>query len=204
MEECSPQRTPRAQSKAKNCGEWEQGRGTQDPGTHSVPGAPSSFAGVVDGVGENLTPEGVSYRLGEQGEEGGFVFVGEVFDLAGTSAGYVNGVAGGEEFLVGLAEDFVAEFEGAGFGFEDAGADGEEFVVASGMVVAAVDVGDDHVGVVLGFQLLVVEAEGAHEFNAADFKPDEEVGVVDDAHLIGFGVADADGDIVMSEHWWWQ
>jgi hypothetical protein len=27
--------------------------------------------------------------------------------------------------------------------------------------------------------------------------------VVDNTHLIGFGVADADGDIVMSEHGWW-
>jgi hypothetical protein len=27
--------------------------------------------------------------------------------------------------------------------------------------------------------------------------------VVDNTHLIGFGVADADGDIVMSEHLCW-
>ncbi len=129
-----------------------------------------------------------------------FVFVGEMFDLAGASAGYVDGVAGGEEFLVVLAEDFVAEFEGASFGFEDAGADGEEFIVAGGMVIAAVDVSDDDVGVVLKLHLLVVEAEGAHEFNATDFKPDEVVGVIDDAHLIGFGVADADGGVVMGQH----
>ena len=140
---------------------------------------------------------------GDQSEEGGFVFIGEVLDLAGARAGYVDGVAGGEEFVVGLAQDFVAELEGAGLGFEDAGADGEEFVVTSGMVVAAVDVGDDDVGVVLEFHLFVVEAEGAHEFDAADFEPDEEVGVVNNAHLIGFGVADADGDIVMSEHLCW-
>ena len=132
-----------------------------------------------------------------------FVFIGEVFDLAGARAGYVDGVARGEEFLVGLTEDFVAELEGARLGFEDARANGEEFVVAGGMVVAAMDVGDDDVGVVLEFHLFVVEAEGAHEFDAADFKPDEEVGVVDNTHLIGFGVADADGDIVMSEHLCW-
>ncbi len=139
-------------------------------------------------------------RGGEQGEEGLFVFFGEMFDLAGASAGYVDGVAGGEEFLVGLTEDFVAELEGAGLGFEDARADGEEFVVARGMVVAAVDVGNDDVGIVLEFHLFVVEAESTHEFDAADFEPDEEVGVVDNTHLIGFGVADADGDVVMSEH----
>jgi len=132
-----------------------------------------------------------------------FVFFGEVFDLAGAAAGYVDGVAGGEEFVVGLAEDFVAELQGAGLGFEDACADGEEFVVARGMMVAAVDVRDDHVGVVFDLHALVVEAEGAHEFDAADFEPDEEIGVVDNSHLIGFGVADADGDVVMSEHWWW-
>jgi len=131
------------------------------------------------------------------------VFGGELLDLAGAGAGDVDGVAGGEEFVVGLAENLVAEFEGAGLGFEDAGADGEEFVVARGMMVTAVDVGNDHVGVVFDLHALVVEAEGAHEFDAADFKPDEKIGVVDHGHLIGFGVADADGDIVMSEHGWW-
>jgi len=45
---------------------------------------------------------------------------------------------------------------------------------------------------VLQFHLLVVEAEGAHELHAADLEPDEVVGVVDDAHLVGFRVADAE------------
>ncbi len=35
----------------------------------------------------------------------------------------------------------------------------------------------------------VVEAEAAHELGAANLKPYEVVGVVDDAHLVGFGVA---------------
>jgi len=148
-----------------------------------------------------MSGEGLIGAGGEQSEEGGFVFIGEVLDLAGASAGYVDGVPGGKELLIGLAEEFIPEFEGAGFGFEDAGADSEEFVVTGGMMIAAVGVGDNHVGVVLKLHLLVVEAEGAHELDAADLKPDEEVGVVNNAHLIGFGVAHADGDVMMSEHW---
>jgi len=137
---------------------------------------------------------------GGEGEEGGLVFFGELFDLAGAIAGYVEGAANGEEFLVGLAKEFVGEFEGAALGFFDAGADGEEVVVAGGMVIAAMGVGDDDEGVVVEFHAFVVEAEGAHEFDAADFEPDEVVGMVDDAHLIGFGVTDADGKVVMGEH----
>src|SRR6267142_6826944 len=63
------------------------------------------------------------------GEEGGFVLVGEMGDVAGAVAGYVHGVACGEEFVVALAQEFVSEFQGAVFRFEDGGADCEEFVV---------------------------------------------------------------------------
>ncbi len=112
----------------------------------------------------------------------------------------MDGVAGGEEFLIFLAEEFVAEFQCACFCFEDAGADGDEFIVASWMMIATMNVSDDDVGIVVEFHALVVETKGAHQFDATDFEPDEVVGVVDDAHLIGFGIANANGVVVMSEH----
>jgi uncharacterized protein (DUF169 family) len=40
-------------------------------------------------------------------------------------------------------------------------------------------------------QQLVREAKSAEELDAAHLKPDKIVGIVDDAHLVGFCVADA-------------
>src|SRR5882724_8479473 len=134
------------------------------------------------------------------GEEGGFVLAGEMSDVAGTVAGDVDGVAGGQEFAVGLAKEFVAEFQGAVFCFEDAGADDQEFVVAGGMMIAAVDVGDDDEGVVLSFHQFVIKAEGAHQLDAADLEPNQVVRVIHHAHLVGLSVAHTDGYIVIFEH----
>ncbi len=120
--------------------------------------------------------------------------------MASTTAGDVNRVASGEKSVVFLAKNFVTEFQGAGPGFQDASADGEEFIVAGRMVVATVGISDDYVGVVIEFHSFVIEAERTHQFNPADFKPDQVIGMVDHAHLIGFGVAHAYGDIVVSEH----
>src|SRR5690349_81132 len=50
--------------------------------------------------------------------------------------------------------------------------------------------------VVLKLHLLVFKAETAHEFNAPDLHPDEEIGVINDTHLVGFGVADAQMNIL--------
>ena len=52
-------------------------------------------------------------------------------------------------------------------------------------------VGDYDVAIVLRFHALVLDAERAHQFHAADLEPDQIVRVVDDAHLVGFGVAHA-------------
>ena len=41
----------------------------------------------------------------------------------------------------------------------------------------------------LDLQLTVGQAQGAQQFHAANLKPDQVVGIVDDAHLIGFGIA---------------
>jgi len=124
-----------------------------------------------------------------------------MFDLACAAARDVKGMAGGEEFLVLLAVEFVAELQGAIFGFEYGSANGEEIVVARRMQIAASNVRYDDIRVIVYFHLLVVETQRAHEFNAANLEPDQVIGVVNDAHLVGFGVADANGFIVMSEHW---
>src|SRR5258707_15401930 len=68
------------------------------------------------------------------------------------------------------------------------------------MMIAAMHVGDDDEGVVFDFHELVIEAEGAHQLDTADFKPDQIIRVVHHAHLVGFGVAHTDGYIVIFEH----
>ncbi len=90
------------------------------------------------------------------------------------------------------AVDGVGEAQNRTADAGDACADDELVVVARGRLVARRGFDDgDHAAFLLlhGF---VVEAHGADEFDAADFKPDEVVGVVDDAHLVGFGIAHAD------------
>src|ERR1700693_1261416 len=51
-------------------------------------------------------------------------------------------------------------------------------------------VGDDDEAIVLDLHALVLEAELAAKFHAADFKPGEIISMINDAHLVGFGVSD--------------
>ena len=60
-------------------------------------------------------------------------------------------------------------------------------------LVAAVRFGNDDEAVVFDFHSLVFESELAAKLDAADFEPGEVISVVDDAHLVGFGVAHAHG-----------
>ena len=99
--------------------------------------------------------------------------------------------------IVAVTQYFIGKPNGAVFGFRDAGADTQLFIVARGMQIAAADFGDYDVAVVRRFHFFVLDAERTHQFHAADFKPDQEIGVVDHAHLIGFGVTHADGGVVI-------
>jgi hypothetical protein len=74
----------------------------------------------------------------------------------------------------------------------EAGADEDLVVVAGGGLVAdgGVDDGDAAVGLLL--HLFVVQAKLAQKVDTADLEPDQVVGVVDHAHLVGFGVAHAE------------
>jgi hypothetical protein len=51
------------------------------------------------------------------------------------------------------------------------------------------------VAIVVDFHFFVLEAELTKEFHPPNLKPNEEVGVVDDSHLIGLSVADADSGL---------
>src|ERR1700730_4615377 len=64
-------------------------------------------------------------------------------------------------------------------------------------MVAAADVDDDDVAVVLNFHALVFDAQRAHHFHAADFKPNEVICVIDHAHLVRLCVAHSYRRVVM-------
>src|SRR6202158_5824609 len=65
-------------------------------------------------------------------------------------------------------------------------------IIVYGSLVAAAGIDYGNEAVVFALHIFVAEAQLAEEFHTSHFKPDEMIGVIDDAHLVGFGVADAD------------
>lgn len=106
----------------------------------------------------------------------------------------VAGVAGGDG--AGAGGDFVLELDDAAVGFADRCCDGDFVVVAGGGKIAAIGADDGEQKAFFEFHVAIADAGGAAIFGAADFHPDEIVGVVDDTHLVGFGVADAEAGLV--------
>ena len=128
------------------------------------------------------------------------IFLWQQFGFAVLSTDNVGGFAGREQSVIGFAEDFVAEANDAVFGFGDARANAEDFVIACRMVVTALHIGDDDLAIVFKFHTLVFDTKSSHQLDAADFEPDEVVRVIDDAHLVGFDVTHAHTRIVKSLH----
>jgi hypothetical protein len=112
----------------------------------------------------------------------------------------VDGFSGGEQAIVVGAKYFVGKANGAIFGFGDSSAHTQALVVARRIKIAAMSFGDDDVAIVGDFHGFVFNAEGANQFHSADFKPDEIVGVVYNAHLVGFGVTHANAGVVILKH----
>ena len=68
----------------------------------------------------------------------------------------------------------------------------QHIVKSGGPLVAAIGFGDDDEAIVLDLHLLVFKAQLAAKLDAARFKPDEIICVIDDAHLVGFRITHAD------------
>src|SRR5207249_2374655 len=88
--------------------------------------------------------------------------------------------------------DRVAEGDAPGRELAHPAADPHQVVVAGGGAVADVDFGDGEVDALL-LELLVGKPRLAHQLGAGAVEPDEVVGVVDHAHLVGLGIIDAEG-----------
>jgi hypothetical protein len=90
-----------------------------------------------------------------------------------------------------LAQDAVSEpYHGAAH-HRGPGFDEDFFVVVSRRAVAAPGLDHRQNAMEFALQQLVRKTESAEELDAANLKPDQVVGVVDNAHLVCFGVADS-------------
>src|SRR6202795_391071 len=69
-------------------------------------------------------------------------------------------------------------------------------IIVYGSLVAAAGIDYGNEAVVFALHVFIAEAELAKEFHASHFKPDEMIGVIDDAHLICFGIADANASLI--------
>src|SRR6266849_5302497 len=69
-------------------------------------------------------------------------------------------------------------------------------IIVYGSLVAAAGIDYGNKAVVVALHIFIAEAELAEEFHASHFKPDEMIGVIDDPHLVGFGIADANAGLI--------
>ena len=101
----------------------------------------------------------------------------------------MEGVAGDE--LLAAGEDLVVDAQAHGGCLLHAGDDGDDVVVERGAVIACLDF-EDGESVAFVLERAVGDAVRTEELGAADFEPGEVVGMIDDAHHVGFGVAYAE------------
>src|ERR1035437_1904940 len=123
--------------------------------------------------------------------EQGVVLLRQVCRPHGAGNKDMPGVAHGQAAIAFRQAHFVGESHHPRGGFLNPRLDDYFVVEARGMAVLAVRFGHRQEDAVLDFHVAVVEAEGFAEFHPAHFHPNQVIRVVDHAHLVGFGVANA-------------
>src|SRR5258708_6656050 len=69
-------------------------------------------------------------------------------------------------------------------------------IIVYGSLIAAAGIDHGDEAVVFALHILIAEAKLAEEFHPSHFKPYEMISVIDDPHLIGFSIADADTRLI--------
>ncbi len=69
-------------------------------------------------------------------------------------------------------------------------------IIVHRRLIAAAGIGDRYAAVVVPFHIFITEAELPQQFHPPHFKPDEMISVIDDPHLIGFGIADSYASLI--------
>src|SRR5260370_3150070 len=128
------------------------------------------------------------------------IFRRQQFRAAVTSANDMRGLARREQFMVRVAKQFVGKLYDAVARLRNARTDSQHLVVARGMLIAAMRIGDDDVEIVFLFHALVLDAKRANQFYAAYLEPHQIIRVVDHAHLVGLGVAHPYCRVVIFDH----
>ncbi|PYP57688.1 MAG: hypothetical protein DMD44_09630 [Gemmatimonadetes bacterium] len=105
--------------------------------------------------------------------------------------GHERGHTGREQIARGRTIDGIAEGDASRLHLADPAAHPDQIVVARRRAEADIDLGHREVHALL-LQLFVGDPGLAHQLGAGAIEPDQVVGVVDHAHLIGLGVVDAE------------
>src|SRR5437899_5529313 len=69
-------------------------------------------------------------------------------------------------------------------------------IIVYGSLVTAAGIDYGNEAVVFALHIFIAESELAEKFHASHFEPDEMIGVIDDPHLVGFGITDADASFI--------
>jgi len=71
-------------------------------------------------------------------------------------------------------------------------------IIVHGRLVAAAGIDHGNAAVVFLLHIFIAEAELTEQFHPPHLKPDEMVRMIDDAHLIGFRIADSYASLIHS------
>lgn len=103
---------------------------------------------------------------------------------------------GGKKALSGGGADLVPKLNQPGIGADDFRFN-QDFVIVTGRgEKTALRFDDGKQNSLRVLQVLIVEAARPNQFYPSDFHPDEVIGMIDDPHLIGFGISHAKADLV--------
>ena len=108
----------------------------------------------------------------------------------------VRGLTFGQQLARLRPSQFVSEADRSRPDMFQARAHDDFVIIVHGSLVAAAGIDDRDEAAVFALHIFIAEAELAQKFRPAHFKPDEMIGVIDDAHLIGLGVAHADASFI--------
>src|SRR6266542_2233847 len=113
----------------------------------------------------------------------------------------VAGFALGDDLGIGCADNLVPEPQRTSSKLRNVRAN-EQFVVVVGWrLVTAIAFGYNQKSVFVLFHVAIGEIARATEFSSADLKPNEVIGVINNPHLVSFGVTHAQECLVpLSEH----
>ena len=106
----------------------------------------------------------------------------------------------GDQSVVGLAIYLINKGQAAAADLGYLRPDRHQVLIISRRFIAALGFGDDHKSVFLILHLLVGETARTAQLAAPHLEPDHVIGIVNNAHLVGLGVADANLSFVPLVH----